>query len=434
MTAGLSKETTIAVVATLDTKGPEVAFLQSRIESQDCRTLILDTGIFGRRDPGAPPADISAEQIAAAGGSNLQDIVSRSSEKGVRDLAIRTMAQGSAEILKELYAGGRIQGVIGLGGAQGTEICTTAMRALPLGVPKVMVSTVASGKTPFGIYMGTRDLTIMHSVVDILGVNSLTRKILTNAAGAVTGMSRAAIPEEGSPRPRVGVTIYGQTTPCGLAIKNRLEKDGYEVIAFHPNGTGGRAMEEMAVEHFLEGILDLSTHEVTDELFGGIHAGNAQRLLSAGLAGIPRLLIPGAVDVITMAEPESIPESYQGQPRLPHNPHITLVRASAGQLTELAQEVVQRLNQARGPTAVAIPRKGWSFYNREGLIFFDPAADRAYVDSLKRGLRKNIPVFEFDCHINDPEFTDQVVPIFEGLMKRAGISPGERSNGEIPSG
>ena len=194
MIAELSKETTVAIVATLDTKGPEVAFLKSRIESLDCRTLILDTGIFGRRDPGAPRADISAEQIATDGGSNLQDLVSWSSEKGVRDLAIRTMAEGSAEILKKLYEGNPIQGVIGVGGAQGTEICTTAMRALPLGVPKVMVSTVASGKTPFGIYMGTRDLTIMHSVVDILGVNSLTRKILANAAGAMTGMCGRSIP------------------------------------------------------------------------------------------------------------------------------------------------------------------------------------------------------------------------------------------------
>jgi uncharacterized protein (UPF0261 family) len=419
MTAGLFKQKTVAVIATLDTKGPEVAFLKSRIRSQGCQALIMDTGVFGRRDPEAPAADIPAAEIAAAGGADLQDLVSRSTEKGVRDRAIQAMANGAALILKKLCEEGRVHGAVGLGGAQGTEICTTAMRALPIGVPKVMVSTIASGKTPFGIYMGTRDITMMHSVVDILGINSLTRKILANAAGAVVGMVAAPDLESERSLPRVGVTIYGQTTPCGLAVKTALEERGYEVIAFHPNGTGGRAMEEMAVEHFLDGILDLSTHEVTDELFGGIHAGDGQRLLSAGRIGVPRLFIPGAVDVITMAEPETIPESYGGQPRVPHNPHITLVRTSAGQLAELARVVAERLNQALGPAAVAVPRKGWSFYNREGLIFYDPVADQAFLDVLKNNLRGDIPVYEFDSHINDPEFAGHIVPIFEGLMGQA---------------
>ena len=178
-------------------------------------------------------------------------------------------------------------------------------------------------------------------------------------------------------------------------------------------------MEEMAVEHFLDGILDLSTHELTDELFGGIHAGNAERLLSASLIGIPRLLIPGAADVITMAEPETIPDPFRNQPWVPHNPHITLVRTDAGQLTRLAQVVAARLNQAQGPAAVAIPRKGWSFYNRPGLIFYNAEADQAYVDTLKTGLRKDIPVYEFDCHINDPEFSAYIVQVFEGLMQQA---------------
>lgn len=419
MTAGLFKEKTIAIIATLDTKGPETNFLKSSIQDRGCQVLIIDTGIFGRRDPRAPEADITAEETAAGGGANLQELVSKSSEKGVRDLAIQAMAEGSAKILKNLYLEGRVQGVIGLGGAQGTEICTTAMRVLPLGVPKVMVSTVASGKTPFGIYTGTRDITIMHSVVDILGVNSLTRKILANAAGAVVGMAQTPNQELERSQPRVGITIYGQTTPCGLATKALLEEHGYEVIAFHPNGTGGRAMEEMAVEHFLDGILDLSTHELTDELFGGIHAGNAKRLLSAGLIGIPRLLIPGAVDVITMAEPETIPEAFRNQPWVPHNLHITLVRTSAAQLAQLAQVMAARLNQAQGPVAVAVPGKGWSFYNREGLIFYDPEADKAFMDSLKKGLRRDIPVYEFDCHINDPEFPGYIVPIFKTLMEQA---------------
>lgn len=417
----VNRDKTIAVIATLDTKGPEVAYLKSRIERQGFKTLILNTGILECRDPATPECQYMPDEIAREGGVNLQELRLLCAEKGRRSQGIRAMADGAARILKKLNEEGRFRGVIGVGGAQGTEICATAMRALPLGVPKVMVSTVASGKTPFGIYVGTRDLTIMHSVVDILGINSVSRRILANAAGAITGMCSIGPLEEGSGLPRIGITIYGQTTPGGLALKTDLEEKGFEVIAFHPNGTGGRAMEEMAVEHFLDGLLDLTPHEVTDELFGGIHAGPPERILAAGRAGIPRLLVPGAVDVITMAEPETIPETFRGQPRLPHNPHITLVRTSRDQMVELARVIGERLNQAGGPTAVVIPRGGYSFYNRPGLIFYDPEADQAFVEALKGTLRKDIPVWELEGHINDPEFVKELVPIFLDLMKQAGV-------------
>lgn len=411
----------IAVIATLDTKGPEVAYLKFRIEQRGFSVLILDTGILEYRDPSAPEGRFLPEAIAREGGVDLEELRLLCAEKGTRSKGIRAMAEGSARLLKRLYGEGRFRGVIGLGGAQGTEICTAAMRALPVGVPKVMVSTVASGKTPFGIYVGTRDLTIMHSVVDILGINFLTRRILANAAGAITGMCDLDSLEEESGRPRIGITIYGQTTPGGLAVKAALEEKGFEVIAFHPNGTGGRAMEEMAGEHFLDGLLDLTPHEVTDELFGGIHAGSPERILAAGRAGIPRLLVPGALDVIAMAEPETIPETFRGQPRLPHNPHITLVRTSRDQMLKLARVIGERLNQSGGPVAVVVPRGGYSFYNRPGLIFFDPEADQAFVETLKKTLRNDIPVWELEGHINDPEFVQRLVPIFLDLMKQAGV-------------
>jgi uncharacterized protein (UPF0261 family) len=328
------------------------------------------------------------------------------------------MAEGSTRVLKRLYEEGRFRGVLGLGGAQGTEICTSAMRALPLGVPKVMVSTVASGQTPFGIYTGTRDITMMHSVVDILGVNFLTRRILGNAAGAVVGMAEAALLEVENPRVKVGITIYGTTTPGGLAAKALLEDRGYEVIAFHPNGAGGSAMEELATEGSLDGLLDLTTHEVTDELFGGIHAGNSERLVAAGRAGVPRLLVPGSADFMTFAELGKVPKAYQGHPSVPHNPHITLVRANVDQMARLAIVVAERLNQSRGPAAVAIPARGFSFYNREDLIFFDAKANRAYSETLKARLSSHIPVYEFDVHINDPGFAAEIVPLLGGLMER----------------
>jgi uncharacterized protein (UPF0261 family) len=421
------RDKAIAIIATLDTKGPEAAYLQSRIEKEGFQTLILNTAILECRDDSVPECQFLPEEVAREGGVDLQELRALCGEKGTRNQGIRAMAEGSARILSRLYREGRFRGVIGVGGAQGTEICTAAMRALPVGVPKVMVSTVASGQTPFGIYVGTRDLTVMHSVVDILGMNSLTRRILANAAGAITGMCGGEPLEEGPSRPRIGMTIYGQTTPAGLALKTALEEKGFEIFAFHANGTGGRAMEEMAVEKTLDGLLDLTSHEITDELLGGIHAGYAGRFSAAGRAGVPRLLVPGAVDVITLAEPETIPEPLKNQPYLPHNPHITLVRTSREQMIRVARVLADRLNQAGGPVTVVLPRGGWSFYNRPGLIFFDPGADRAFVETMKGALISDIPVFELDGHINDPEFAQALIPLFLDLMEQATQPPPEET-------
>jgi len=412
-------EKNIAVISTLDTKGPEAAFVKSRIEAAGYGVILLDTGILDRRDPSTPRPDISADVISREGGEDRAELAARSSERETRNRGIRAMSKGSAKILKQLYDEGRIRGVIGLGGAQGTEICTYAMRALPLGVPKVMVSTVASGQTPFGIYTGTRDLTIMHSVADILGLNSLTRRVLANAAGAVVGMAEAGFEEEVSPSPKVGITIYGQTTPAALVIKPELEARGYEVFAFHCNGTGGRAMEELASEGLLDAIFDLSTHEITDEIFGGIHAGDSNRLLLGGLKGVPRLVAPGGLDLITLGRPETVPEAYQSQPSVRHNPNITLVRLNTEQMIRVAEVMAERLNQALAPVIVAIPKGGFSFYNRDGLHFRDLNADRAFVQTLQTKLKPEIAIHEIDSHVNDQPFITEILAIFEHLMKQA---------------
>ena len=407
----------IAIIATLDTKGPEAAFVKERIESSGYPTVLLDTGILARRDPSAPPPDVPADEIAREGGEDRSDLIAKSSEKETRNRGIRAMSEGSAKILKRLYDEGRIGAVIGLGGAQGTEISTFAMRALPIGVPKMMVSTVASGQTPFGIYTGTRDITIMHSVVDILGLNSLTRCVLANAAAAIVGMASAAPLECLRSGLRVGITLYGQTTPAGLAIKPQLEAKGCEVFAFHSNGTGGKAMEELAVEGMLDALFDLSTHEITDEIFGGIHASDGTRLLAGGLKGVPRLVVPGGLDLITLREPESVPEIYRGQPFVRHNPHITLVRLTREQMVKVAEVMAARLNQASAPVVVAIPLGGWSFYNRDGLHFRDLDADRSFVETLRHRLRPEIPVREIQGHVNDLPFISEILALFEDLMK-----------------
>ena len=421
----------IAIIATLDTKGPETAFVKAKIEQEGFATLVLDTGILTQRDPDGPAADISADQIAAEGGADRAELIARSDEKETRNRGIRAMSGGSAKILRQLYDQGRICGVIGLGGAQGTEIGTYAMRALPLGVPKLMVSTVASGQTPFGIYTGTRDLTIMHSVVDILGLNSLMRQILSNAVGAVVGMVQAGPGEEPGSALKVGITIYGQTTPAALVIKPQLEARGYEVFAFHCNGTGGRSMEELAVEGLLDGLFDLSTHEITDEIFGGIHAGNADRLLAGGVKGIPRLVVPGGLDIITLRELETVPEIYRDQPYVKHNPHITLVRLTAEQMVKVADVMVERLNQATAPVIVAIPKGGFSFYNKDGLHFRDIEADGAFIQTLKAKLKPGIEVCELDGHVNDPIFIEAILSKFENLMQLAVIKAGAQE--KIPS-
>jgi len=407
----------IAIIATLDTKGPEAAFVKAKIEGEGFPTVVMDTSILAQRDPAAIRPDIPADRIAQEGGEDRAELIARSAEKETRNRGIRAMSSGSAKILRQLYDQGRICGVIGLGGAQGTEIGTFAMRALPLGVPKMMVSTVASGQTPFGIYTGTRDLTIMHSVVDILGLNSLMRQVLSNAVGAVVGMARAATTEAPGTSLKVGITIYGQTTPAALVIKPHLEARGYEVFAFHCNGTGGQAMEELAVEGLLDGIFDLSTHEITDEIFGGIHAGDAERLLAGGLKGIPRLVVPGGLDIITLRELETVPQIYRSQPYVKHNPHITLVRLTAAQMVKVADVMVERLNQATAPVIVAIPKGGFSFYNKDGLHFRDTAADAAFVQTLKTKLKPEIEICELDGHVNDAIFIEAILLLFERLMQ-----------------
>jgi uncharacterized protein (UPF0261 family) len=407
----------IAIIVTLDTKGPEAAFVETKIEGEGYSTVLLDTGVLAQRDPAGPRPDISADQIAAEGGEDRAELIAKSAEKETRNRGIRAMSRGAARILRQLYDQERICGVIGLGGAQGTEIGTYAMRALPLGVPKMMVSTVASGQTPFGIYTGTRDLTIMHSVVDILGLNSLTRRILSNAVGALVGMVRAGATETASSALKIGMTIYGQTTPAALVIKPQLEALGYEVFTFHCNGTGGRSMEEMAVEGLLDGLFDLSTHEITDEIFGGIHAADADRLLAGGLKGIPRLVVPGGLDIITLRELETVPEIYRGQPYVKHNPHITLVRLNAGQMVKVAEVMVERLNQATAPVIVAIPKGGFSFYNKDGLHFRDVKADEAFTQTLKANLKSEIEICELEGHVNDSVFIESILSKFDTLMQ-----------------
>ena len=398
----------ILIIATLDTKGAETEYLKGLIEDGGFRVLVIDTGILG-----PPPfqPDISRSEVAKAAGTQIEELI-RNKDKG---RAIQAMAEGSKKLVQRLYMEGKIEGIIGLGGAQGTEIGTAAMRALPLGFPKLMVSTVASGLAQFGTYVGTKDLLMMHSVVDILGVNVFSRCILSNASSAIMGMVGRGGRIEKLEKKQIGMTIYGTTTPGCLVAKAYLESKGFEVVAFHPNGTGGRAMEEMIEEGILNGVLDMTTHELTDELVGGFHRAGPSRLEAAGEKGIPQVVAPGSIDFIIYGPEKSLPPEYKSRKYIAHNPNMTLVRTSCEEMKAVGEIMATKLNRSKGPTIVMIPLRGFSYPNRKGEPLYDEEGNQAFIQSLKENIR-DVKVIEIDAHINDPEFANSAAQTMEKLL------------------
>ena len=404
---------TVLLIATHDTKEQEALYLKSSIESNGVKTLVMDTGIL--TSPQGKP-DISQDEVAERGGMSLKDAVATGDKRKCTEV----MCRGAAHIAKELYDDGHIQGVIGIGGAQGTEIASTAMRALPTGVPRLMASTVANGPHQFGFYVGTKDLTIMHTVCDLQGINFLTRQILQNAAGAICGMVRNfeghLLKPEGIP---LAMSMLGTTTPGALRAKKTLEENGYEVVAFHQNGTGGIAMEDMIAEGAFQGVLDLNLHEIGDRHLGGLHgAVRADRLTAAGAMGLPQVLAPGSANYTVQGSPDSLSEDMQRRKHFNYNPHLTLVRLLPEELVAVAQEIAQKLNRARGPVKVFIPLRGFSFPDREGLPHWEPEGNQVFIDTLRAHLSSKIPFIELDAHINDPDFIDPVIEEFMSMMEK----------------
>jgi len=329
------------------------------------------------------------------------------------------MVQGARIICKALYDQGSIHGVISIGGAQGTEIGCSAMRSLPVGVPRLMVSTVASGQATFGPYVGTKDITMMHSVADMQGLNFLTKRILENAAGAICGMIKDF--EEDSIRPEgipVALSMLGTTTPGALRCKKILEARGYEVVTFHQNGTGGIAMEEMIRDGAFQGILDLNLHEIGDRFVGGLHGAiREDRLEAAGEVGIPQVVAPGSINYVVLGPLNGLAPKWRSRKLIIHNPSLTLVRLSPEELSEVGKLVAEKLNRAKGPTRVFIPLRGFSYPDRENLPHWEPDGNQAFIHSLKNYLNPSVPLIELNAHINDPEFIDPVTETFLSMMK-----------------
>ena len=385
---------TACLVGTLDTKGPEFEFLKERIEANNVATHVVNTGILG--EPQFEP-NVSAEQVAEAGGTSLTALRNESD----RGNSVAAMANGAAKIVAQLNAIGAIDGIISLGGSAGTTIGTTAMRALPVGVPKMMVSTLASGDT--SPYVDTKDITMMYSVVDIAGVNSLSRQILTNAAGAIAGMINAEVPAADD-KPLIAATMFGVTTPCVTKAREILEEAGYEVLVFHATGTGGRAMEDLVKAGFIVGVLDVTTTELADELVGGVLSAGPERLEAAGDQGIPQVIAPGALDMVNFGPPDTVPDKFKERKFYQHNPTITLMRTTVDENAELGRIMAQKLSQAKGSTTVIIPMQGVSAIDTQGQPFDSPEARTAWIRNLKENMSDNVTVIEMDNNINDDAF------------------------------
>lgn len=409
---------TVVVTSTLDTKGPETAYLAARIREAGIRTVVVDCGVLG--EPLGIVPDIDHEAVAGAGGATLE----RARTIGTRGAAIEIMREGLRSVVADLHREGRCDGMIALGGAEGAVMAAYAMQVLPIGVPKVLVTPVAAGRRPFGPFIGTRDVLVMHSVVDILGLNSLSRRIFDNAAGAIVGMVRAreaSAPAAAEAR-TVAITMLGNTTPAVMRMTPQLEAAGYTPVVFHSNGVGGQVMEELIGQGDFAGVIDFTTDELTDELVGAYHAAGPHRMEAAARSGIPQVVVPGCVDFFVVGPRESVPEKWRDRPMYYHNPAITLVRTSREEMAELGRVMAAKLNACRGPVAAAFPRGGLSIPNRPGGVFYDPEGDAAFLAALRRDLRPDIPVIEVDAHINDPSFADAVVALFQQVMAQ-GAAP-----------
>ena len=390
---------TIAVLGTLDTKGAEHAFIADLIRQHGHQVLLIDVGTGG---PPQIAPDISREEVAAAAGVDLQNLM-RLADRGE---CVTAMTIAAPKLVERLYREGRIQGIITLGGGGGTAIGSAAMRALPIGFPKLIVSTMASGNTAH--YVGTKDITMMPSIVDVNGLNRISRTIFASAAGAICGMVSAKTGAE-STKPIIVASMFGNTTSCINAAIPLLEQAGFEVLVFHATGAGGRTMESLIESGMVAGVLDITTTELADELVGGVLTAGPDRVNAAGRAGVPAIVVPGCLDMVNFGEPSSVPSKFSGRNFYNHNPQITLMRTTPEECRTLGTMLAEKVNAYRSLVTVLIPRKGVSIISASGGPFFDAAADATLFDALTDNLQPEVKVISMDCEINDQEFAEACV-------------------------
>jgi uncharacterized protein (UPF0261 family) len=400
---------TVVIVGALDTKGNEFLFAKEVIEKQGLKTLIIDFGCM--KEPAFKP-DIDHFAVAKAGGSELAPL--QTVEK--KDEAMQVMSNGLAVIVRKLYDEGKLDGILGMGGSGGTSIATNAMRSLPVGVPKVMLSTLGGGNV--SVYSGTKDITFMPSIVDVAGFNSISRKIYANAANAVAGMVKGEVPASGEMKPLITASMFGNTTTCVNAAREILEKEGYEVLIFHATGTGGKTMESLIADGYIAANLDITTTELADEVCRGVFSAGPDRLFAAARAGIPTLLCPGCVDMANYNGMDTVPPEFHSRNLYKWNPNVTLMRTNIEENIKMGEWIAKAANESKGPVAIIIPLKGVSQLDSEGNLYWDPPADKACYDTIKKNLKPGIPVVELDNNINDPEFSSKAAQMLLDMLKK----------------
>jgi uncharacterized protein (UPF0261 family) len=402
---------TVVLLGTLDTKGREYEFLRDRVREQGVDVLLLDAGILD--EPLTTP-DIGRDEIAEAAGVKVAALVSAND----RGAAIEAMARGAAIVVERLHAEGKLDAILGLGGSGNSTIIAQAMRALPVGVPKLLVSTVASGDTR--PYVGAVDIAMMYSVVDVAGVNRISAQIMTNAAAMIAGGAKARVPELGTAKPLIGATMFGVTTPCVTFARERLEKLGYEVLVFHATGAGGQSMEALARAGYLAGVLDATTTELADELVGGVLSAGPHRLEAAGERGLPQVVSLGALDMVNFGPRESVPTRFADRNLYVHNATVTLMRTTPEEGLELGRRIGRKLSAATGPVALFVPLRGVSAIAVAGQVFHDAASDAALLRGLEETLSPAIERHDLDTDINDPAFAHAMADRLHELIKGIG--------------
>jgi len=401
------------MIGAFDTKGAEYAFLRRRILERGHAVLAVNTGVLASTDLFG--VDVEAGEVATAGGGDLAAL----REKKDRGEAMKVMTAGARVLVASLYAEGRFAGLIGMGGTGGSTVVAAAMRALPVGVPKVCVSTAASGDT--SAYVGTKDVVMIPSIVDVAGINRISRIIFSRAAGAICGMVEAEPPAASDEKPVIAATMFGNTTDCVTACAKALGAEGYEVLVFHATGTGGRTMESLVQEGLVDAVLDITTTEWADTVCGGMFDAGSDRLGAPGRMGVPHLVVPGCVDMANFGPMDTVPAKYRdaGRTFYEWNPSITLMRTSAEENRRMGQVFARKANEAKGPVAFLIPLRGVSILDGDGQPFCDREADAAIFEAIKANLRQDIAVVEMDANINDPEFAVKAVEMMLDLMHQA---------------
>ena len=401
----------VVLIGTLDTKGLELRFVRDLLQQTGLETIVIDAGILG---PPEFEADIRGESLYRAAGTSQLKL----QQAGDRGKAIEAACMGVVKVVLDLQSQGRIDGIFGLGGSAGTSIGTAAMRALPFGIPKIMVSTLASGQVKH--WVGVRDILMLNSVVDISGLNRVSRVVLSNAANALAGMirGRGMLEIEETTKRLISATMFGVTTPCVEACRRALEWADYEVLVFHATGTGGLTMESFISDGLVSGVLDITTTELADELVGGILSAGPDRLTAAGIRGVPQVISLGALDMVNFGPPETVPEKFAGRRFYRHNPTVTLMRTTPEENDRLGKEIAEKASAARGPTAILVPLRGVSAIDKDGQPFWWPEADAALFQSLRNWISPHVQLIELEHHINDPHFAEIAVNTLVSMIRK----------------